>query len=44
MTTKTTSKQAKEDKQTQFKKTNYVFQRKSNASRSPNLPSKETAY
>jgi hypothetical protein len=40
ITTKTTSPQAKEDAQKQFKKTNYVFKRKSNAGRPPNQPSK----
>ena len=44
ITTKTTSPQAKEDAQKQFKKTNYVFKRKSNAGRPPNQPSKQTAY
>jgi hypothetical protein len=40
ITTKTTSPQAKEDAQNQFKKTNYVFKPKSNAGRPPNQPSK----
>ena len=35
ITTKATSKQAKEDAQKSFKKTNYVFKRKSNAGRPP---------
>jgi hypothetical protein len=36
ITTKTTSPQANEDAQKQFKKTNYVFKRKSNAGGPPN--------
>ena len=36
MTTKTTSKEAKEEAQKKFKKTNFLFERKSNAGRPPN--------
>jgi hypothetical protein len=44
MTTETTSQQVKEVAQKHFKKTNYVFKRKSDAGRPPKQPSKETAY
>ena len=37
MTTKTTSKQAKQEAQKKFKKTNFLFKRKSNAGRPPNI-------
>ena len=35
ITTKSTKKQAKDDARKKFKKTNYVFKRKSNAGRPP---------
>ena len=44
MTTKTTSKEAKVDAQKQFKKTNYVFKRKSNAGRPPKNGAQENEF
>ena len=44
ITTQTTSKQAKEDAQKQFKKTNYVFKRKSNAGRPPKNGAQENEF
>ena len=44
ITTQTTSKQAKEDAQKQFKKTNYVFKRKSNAGRPPKKGAQENEF
>jgi hypothetical protein len=44
ITTQTTSKQAKNDAQKQFKKTNYVFKRKSNAGRPPKNGAQENEF
>ena len=44
ITTQTTSKQAKNDAQKQFKKTNYVFKRKTNAGRPPKNGAQENEF
>jgi hypothetical protein len=44
ITTQTTSKQAKDDAKKQFKKTDYVFKRKSNAGRPPKNGAQENEF